>query len=123
MPAPVPPDRITIQNLRAITRVGVPDSERGEPQEISVSLRLLPAFPLADLGDDIARTVDYYQVCQEVLKLAAGGERRLLETLAEDLAAMLLARFDLAEVGVELKKFVLPETEYVAVELVRRRDG
>ncbi len=118
----MPSDLITIQNLRVITRIGVPDSERGEPQELSLCIRMRPARPLSGLGDDISRTVDYYRVSQSVLKLAARGERRLIETLADEVATMLLADFELAEVNVEVRKFILPETEYVAVSVSRRSE-
>lgn len=112
-------DFITIQNLRAITRVGVPNSERGEPQEVSICLRLCPSGSLTGLGDEIGATVDYYQVSQRVLKVAADGERRLIETLAEDVATALLQDFELREVTVEIRKFILPETEYVAVSITK----
>jgi len=43
----------------------------------------------------------------------------LIETLAHEMAEHLLWRFGLARVELELRKFVLPETRYVAVRVVR----
>jgi len=117
----MPPDAITIEGLRAITHVGVPDAERSSPQEVAISVRMVPAKPLAGLEDRIEATVDYYEVSKCLLKLAAARPRKLIETLAEDVAKMLLAEFALAEVDVEIRKFILPETEYVSVRIHRTR--
>jgi len=113
------PDTIRIHRLRAVTHVGVPDAERANAQEVEICLRLVPKIPLVGLDDQLGKTIDYYVVSQSVLKLAVTGERKLIETLADDLARMLLDEFPLAEVGVEVRKFILPETDYVSVELNR----
>ena len=112
-------DSIRIHRLRAATKVGVPDAERGNAQQVEISLLLHPSGPLADLGDRIENTIDYSPVSRRVLKAAATGERRLIETLAEDIAELLLAEFPLRQVEVEVRKFILPETEFVAVAIVR----
>ena len=112
---------IEIKNLQAVTRVGVTDVERSEMQKISICLRLMPNYTLDTLSDDINRAVDYQAVSQGVIKLAASGERNLIETLAEDMAVMLLGQFNLRSVVVEIRKFILPETDYVAVKLLRQK--
>ena len=116
----MPPDTIRIQRLRAATTIGVPDAERAAPQEVEFCLRLVPERGFVGLGDDVGQTVDYYEVSQRVLELAADGARKLIETLAEDVATALLEGFPLEEVGVEVRKFILPETEFVTVEITRR---
>ena len=45
----------------------------------------------------------------------------MIETLAEAIAAHLLAAFPLVRVRLELRKFILPEVKYVAVRLTRER--
>ncbi len=114
-------DSIEIKNLEAGARVGITDIERSEIQKISICLRLIPNYSLSGLVDDIKRTVNYQTVSQRVIELAALGERKLIETLAEDIAAMLLDQFNLRKVIVEIRKFILPETDYVAVKLVRQK--
>ena len=44
---------------------------------------------------------------------------KLIETLAEDLAAMILADFHVAEVSIEIEKFILPNTQCVGVAITR----
>lgn len=109
------PDTIEIQGLKLVTRVGVPDEERANPQEVAVDVTLWPETGLRGLGDDIKRTIDYFEVAETMKRVAADGERKLIETLAEDLAQVALG-FDRVEaVTVKIRKFILPETDWVAV--------
>lgn len=108
-------DKITIQGLKLESRVGVPDEERANTQELLVNVTIYPAAPLQGLADDIGQTIDYDKVAREIRKVAGEGSRRLIETLAEDIAGVVLGFAGVAEVGVEVRKFILPDTEYVAV--------
>jgi dihydroneopterin aldolase len=44
---------------------------------------------------------------------------KLIETLADGLAAHLLATFPIERIRLEIRKFILPDTRYVAVSVVR----
>ena len=112
-------DSIEIKNLKVDVRVGVTDAELSEFQQVSLCLQLFPTHSLSHLDDDINRTVDYHAVNERVKELAAAHKRRLIETLAEEIADMLLAEFNLCRVFVEIRKFILPDTDYVAVRLTR----
>ena len=57
-------DRIFIRGLRLDTRVGVPDEERAVAQTVAVDVEIVPAAALSGLGDEIARTVDYFEVAE-----------------------------------------------------------
>ena len=116
----VPPnDEIVIADLELSARVGVPDAERAQPQRLTASITLQPRHAFTALGDDLARTIDYAAVCAELRAFLAGRADKLIETLANEMAAHLLRRFELRRVEVELRKFVLPETRYVAVRVAR----
>lgn len=71
------------------------------------------------MNDDIARTVDYHAVTIRVDEVAASKPRKLIETLAEDLAAMILDEFPVSRVTVEIEKFILPNTTCVGVSVTR----
>lgn len=114
-----PNDEIRIEALELMARVGVPDLERAEPQRVTVSLTMQPRRAFSDLGDDLAQTIDYALVCEDLRRFVEGRADNLIETLADEMAAHLLRRFGLARVELELRKFVLPETRYVAVRVVR----
>ena len=67
----------------------------------------------------IEATIDYAAVCEALKTLAAARPRKLVETLAEEIAADLLSRFPIRHVAVEVRKFILPETDYVAIRIER----
>ena len=115
------PDRIHLEQLELLARIGVPDEERATPQRLALNLTLEPENDFGALDDRIENTVDYFAVAQAVQQLAAARPRRLLETLAEDIAQEVLAHFAVRVVEVELRKFILPDTAFVAVRLRRER--
>ena len=115
------PDVIEIRRLRVSTHIGVPDEERAEPQHLLVTVRMTPSQDFDGLGDDIYRTIDYYQVSQEIETLAAAKQRCLIETLATDIAGHLLENHPLQHVAISIEKHILPNTECVAVHLERGR--
>ena len=115
------PDRILIESLELTAFIGVPDGERAAAQRLTVNLVLEPLRDFSDLGDTIENTVDYHRVCEEVKALSLARPRRLIETLAGDIAALLLARFTLRAVEVELRKYILPDTAFVAVTIRREQ--
>ncbi len=116
-------DAIIVSQIEVLAHVGVPHAERGAAQRLAISLRLIPARGLAGLADDVNATVDYSVVCSVVRREAESRSRHLIETVAEDIAALLLARFPLKAVEVEIRKFILPKTEYVAVSIRREKSG
>lgn len=115
------PETITIKALKLRTAIGVPDAERAEPQELEADVLIEPRCAFAAMGEDIAATVDYHAVCLGLETLAATGERRLIETLAAEMADWVLEHHPAARVRVRLRKFILPQTRWVGVETERRR--
>ena len=121
----MPPDSIHIANLVLAVRIGVTDQEQTQPQRLTVSLTLQPGHSFAGLEDRIENTINYAAVCSAIRHLAATQPpRRLIETLAGDIAAEVLGKFSAcAAIDVELRKFILPDTDYVAVRLTRHRSS
>lgn len=115
----LPNDEIRIEELELMARVGVPDEEREQPQRLTVSLVLQPRRSFGELGNDLARAVDYVTVCEEVRDFIFARDDRLIETLAHETAGHLLRKFDLRRIKLELRKFILPGTRYVAARVVR----
>ncbi|MFT4177137.1 MAG: dihydroneopterin aldolase [Luteolibacter sp.] len=116
-------DVIELRRLRVSTHIGVPDEERSEPQILLVTLLMTPSQDFGGLEDDIARTVDYYAVSLEIEALAAERPRRLIETLAVEIADHLLKHHPLRQVKVTIEKHILPNTECVAVHVERGGHG
>jgi 7,8-dihydroneopterin aldolase/epimerase/oxygenase len=116
-------DCIRIQELELQAHIGVPDEERGSAQRLTFNLVIWPARPIRELGDDIERAVNYAGVCAEVEKFVGQRRDRLIETLADAVAAHLLETFAIRKISVELRKYILPQVEFVSVTVTRERSG
>ncbi len=115
-------DRIQIKGLRLVTRVGVPEEERALPQSVAANVSITLAKSFKGFDDRIENTIDYYRVSKRLREIASAGERRLIETLAEDLAAAVLAFDGVSAVTLEVEKFILPDCDRVSVEITRARE-
>lgn len=113
------PDRILIDALELSSFIGVPEEERAQAQRLTASLVLEPIRDFRALEDQIENTVDYFVLSEFVKTLSLARPRRLLETLTEEIATELLARFPLRAVEIEVRKFILPDTRFVAVRIRR----
>lgn len=118
---PAPEDSIEIRRLEVPTHIGVPDEERAEVQVLLVTVRMIPGQGFHGLADEISRTINYFDVAQEIKALAASRPRRLIETLATDIADFLLSRHPLKCVEILIEKHILPDAECVAVRIIRER--
>jgi len=113
--------QISIVDLEVFYRVGVPDAERAQPQRLLLTIELESDFSAAANSDSIVDTIDYYAVTQKLLKFGEGREWTLIEKLAADIADSILAEFKPPAVTVEVKKFIIPQAQHVAVSLTRSR--
>jgi dihydroneopterin aldolase len=114
-------DQIHIHDLEAFAHIGVPDEERATAQRLTFHLTLWPARQMDQVDDDIGRAVDYAKVCVEVKRFVDARRDKLVETMANALALHLLEAFELQRVTVELRKYILPEVEFVSVSVTRER--
>jgi 7,8-dihydroneopterin aldolase/epimerase/oxygenase len=120
--AAMPPmDCITIQDLEVFCHVGVPDAERARPQRLLLTVTMHHDVTAAARVDDLAQTVDYHAVSQRLLRLGDQRSWRLIETLAVEIAELVLKEFRCAAVTVEVKKFILPQAAHVSVRVHRTR--
>lgn len=116
-------DSIIISDLEVHCRVGVPDEERAQPQRLLISVEMERDFTRAAAGDDLRETIDYDAVSRRLLAFGEGRSWKLIETLAADIAGVILTEFRAARVTVEIKKFIVPEARHVAVKLTRTAGG
>jgi len=115
-------DEIWLWGVQVSARIGVPEEERRLPQTLELDLGLVPAESFENLEDELERTIDYERVWRRAREIAVERPRKLIETLADELAWSLLREFGLREVSVELRKSVLPGTSSVSVRVRRRRE-
>jgi 7,8-dihydroneopterin aldolase/epimerase/oxygenase len=115
---------IIIKRLQIEAFVGVPELERKRSQRLEIDAVITPIETFAAIADEIDRTVDYGAAVQQIVDLASSRPRHLIETLASELAEMLVREFRASRAEVEVRKFVVPNTDYVAVRcLCERQSG
>ncbi len=72
--------------------------------------------------DDLDHAVDYAAAARRVAALAVEGRFKLVETLAEHVAQLLLHEFPIARVRVEIEKpAAITEADSVGVSIERRK--
>ena len=97
--------------------------EHGGTQRVRINVDLGVAED-ADASDDLKRVVSYETVAISVREIVAATHYKLVETLAERIAAACLfdSRVSLARVQVE-KLDVFPDAAAAGVAIVRHRSG
>jgi FolB domain-containing protein len=113
--------RISIVDLEVFYCIGVTEEERARPQRLLVSIDLELDFSAATVSDRIEKTINYFDLSQDLLKFGEDRNWKLLEKLAANMADMILARYKPEIVSVEIKKFPVPQAKYVSVSLTRSR--
>ena len=111
--------QIHIEQLKVFAKIGVLRAERRRRQRLVLNMTLWPARDLRDIKDAVTRTVDYSALCQETKNFVSRNSPKLLETLANDLAAHLLRKFRVRKISIEVRKFVLKDAAYASVTVTR----
>jgi dihydroneopterin aldolase len=114
-------DKVRIEELLCRAHVGVPAAERSKRQKILIDLELGLDLGKAGRNDRVQETVDYAAVAHEVKKLVEERSFILVEAIAESAAGMILTRFPVEQVTVRVRKFSVPGTSSVGVEITRSR--
>lgn len=105
---------ITIRRQQVQCHIGVTEEEQAAAQTLEISV----SFPIPDCAqlavkDDVSRSVNYYDVYQMINAVAVSRPRHLIETLASDVADRLLREYHLPSIDIEVRKYILPDTEAV----------
>lgn len=114
-------DIIFIRGLAIDTIIGIHPWERTQKQPVVFDLELATDNRKAAKGDSIADTIDYHAVSQRLLEFVGQSRFQLIETLAEEVAAILLREFGAPWVRLRLTKpQAVPEARGgVGVEIER----
>ena len=116
-----PLDRIRIRDWDLACLVGVYGEERRAPRTIRVDLTI--HLPAADRQDDLSRTVDYARLQQAIAQALSATSYRLIESVAERIAAVVLEDKRVTAVTVCVgKPGVLPGVRTVEAEITRLQE-
>lgn len=114
-------DKIFLENLRLQCRIGISDEERRRPQGVVVDVTLVLDLSRAAKLRNLSHTVDYREARSLVSGVVSKGEFRLLESLAEETAVLLLAKFDVDKVVVRVRKEKYSSEPSIGIEIERER--
>ena len=112
-------DKLIINGLAAQCHLGVTEVEQREAQTVWLDLELAIDAARAARRDEVHDALDYASVVQQVRSLVEGKSYRLMETMAEDVATLLVQDVKVPEVLVRVSKRALPGIEEAVVEIRR----
>ncbi len=111
-----------LDKLEVQARIGIHDFERNGPQRLLIGIEIEIAPDALPAGDDIAETLDYDWVRDEVVKLVAGRHFDLQETLARAIVEIVGQRPEVRRVVVKTAKpDVFADVAAVGCRLEARR--
>ena len=97
-------DTVYITGLRAETVIGVYDWERNIRQGVVLDLEMAGDNRRAASQDRIEDALDYAAISSRVLSFIEGSEFQLIETMAEQVAAIVLGEFGVPWLRLRLAK-------------------
>ncbi|WP_375461289.1 dihydroneopterin aldolase [uncultured Enterovirga sp.] len=120
-------DRILIERIAVYAHHGVLPEEERLGQRFFISLACELDLAPAGRSDDLALSVSYADLAGLSLGIATGRRFRLIEALAETIAAEILVAYPAVEaITVRIDKPGAPVpaiVDGIAVEITRRRHG
>lgn len=118
-------DQIVIQGIEFYAYHGVPDAEQQIGHRYRVDLAVDLDLRAAGRTDDLRHTVSYGDLARLVIQIGTTHQRRLLESLAEQMCAAILEQFpQIQRVELLLAKRLPPTgtiTELAGVKIIRVR--
>jgi dihydroneopterin aldolase len=113
-------DTIFINDLRIETRIGAYEWERHVRQPVLLNIEIAMPHSRASTTDELADALDYAVVVKRLQHFIADHPHDLLERLAEDVAALILAEFHAPWVRLQLAKLSpLPGVRQLGVRIER----
>lgn len=108
-------DSVHVHGLAFTCRLGVSEEERSSPQPVRADVSFVPPHPFSETEDSLSRTIDYDVLSRRLIELAQAEPTCLSETLAHKLAVCCVREFGALEATVSLRKYALPDSEFVSV--------
>ncbi|NRB38969.1 MAG: dihydroneopterin aldolase [Pseudomonadales bacterium] len=97
-------DTVFIRQLSVATVIGCYDWERTIKQTVVLDLDMHWDIRAASAGDDLQYALDYAKVSERLISFIEGSEFQLIETMAEQCCAIVLAEFNVPWLRLSLNK-------------------
>ena len=116
------PDWVSIAGLKVDTVIGVYDWEQQQTQRLVIDIDMGWDIQAAAKADDIAQALDYATVSEAISDWVKQQPRKLIETVAEGVAKLVLDEFGATQVKIKVSKpGAVDSADNVAVSISRSR--
>lgn len=113
-------DIVFIKQLEVISTIGVYDWEKTLQQKLYFDLEMAFDNKPAAANDDINLALNYFSVSEMVTQFAQTRQFELIETMAEEVAALIMQNFSVPWIKVTLHKpGALPRAQSLGVQIER----
>jgi len=118
-------DKVLIEGLKVDAVIGVYDWERQIEQPLVIDVTMTVDTRQAAATDELVHAVNYAEISERLISLTRELKPKLIETLADRLAQLILEQYVLVQVvQIKVKKpLAVRQAQTVAVEIVRDRDA
>lgn len=118
-------DKIIIKDLEIFAYHGVLDAEKKNGQTFYVTTELFMDLREAGLADDLNKTVNYAEICEDIRFVMTEEKYNLIEAVAENIAGTILLKYDkikMIHVTISKPHAPIPMTfDTVCVDIVRKK--
>ena len=113
-------DIVYIKGLEVETVIGIYDWEREIRQTVRVDLEMATDIRQAAASEDIENTLNYKSVSDRLISFIEESEFLLVETMAEEIAQIVLSEFNVPWIRLQLgKPGAVPKAKDVGVIIER----
>ena len=95
-------DYIEIISLEVVTKIGIHAWEQAINQKLFIDLKL--PVDCTNCCEDLSQTIDYEELCNQVINFVTERSFKLIETVANDVANLLKTNFKLTSIIVSVSK-------------------
>lgn len=114
-------DKITLEDLKLSCIIGTLPHERISKQEIIISVYVYTDLSLAGKSDDLMKSLNYAEIYREIVDMVENSSFLLVESIAEEIAKIVLLKELACGVNVKVTKPNALEKCVVGVEIKREK--
>ncbi|MBC9131019.1 dihydroneopterin aldolase [Frischella sp. Ac48] len=117
-------DRVFIEGLSIITTIGVYEWEKSIKQKLILDIEMAWDNRIAGLSDDVNDCLNYAQISQAIIDYLQHHQFNLIESVAENVAALLIDHYFTPWVRVKVSKpTAVASARNVAIMIERQKEN
>jgi len=117
-------DKIVLTDLRVDAVIGIWDWEKRNSQSISIDLEMQTDTKKISQSDSIEDALDYKAVSKRAKQFIQDSQFNLIETLAENLAQIILEEFNVQWLRLSISKpYAIRDSKNIGVCIERTKNG